>query len=161
MIDFDTSISSPLLERDGDARQWPVDVPAPTIDIVLANFSGGQGNGYSVRANINFTAQAVVLLDGKPWRPHPARVKVEQLSPSFLKEGEQFCIRAIALYPMPPTEGQTILVRFGWGAQGHIEVNDGRGQRRILWLPEGLNGDFAKGGAVPAADYRIKFEVRR
>lgn len=159
MIDFDISISSPLLERDGDARDWPVGAPDPTLDIVLANFSGGRGNGYSVRPNIKFTAHAAVLRDKKPVRPHPTRVVVQQLSEDFVRAGEQFAVRATLYYPHPPKGSDGVAVRFGWGASSHIVIEDGRGISRILWLPEGADHQFSKGDPVPASSYSINFVV--
>ena len=158
MIDFDISVTSPLLERDGDARAWRAGSPPPTIDIVLSGFTGGSGNGYSIRPQIDFYAAAVLDMAGS-LRPYPCRVVVEELSPSFVKPDEQYALRATLRYPDVTSEDAEATIRFGWRQHGFLLVVDGRGNSRQLWLPEGRNGDFDRGNLVPGRGYTIEFKA--
>lgn len=158
MIDFDISVTSPLLERDGDARVWGVGSPPPTIDIVLSNFTGGAGNGYSVRSSVEFFSNATLDVLGSN-RPYPSRVLVEQLSESFVREGGQFAIRASLRYPEVPPGEAVATIQFGWRQHAFLHVTDGRGNSRQLWLPEGRNGEFTRGDHVPGRGYSIDFKA--
>lgn len=158
MIDFDISVTSNLLERDGDARVWVAGSPPPTLDIVLSNFTGGEGNGYSVRPSVEFFAYATLDMAGSV-RPYPARVTVEELSDPFVRGQEQYALRATLRFPEVPSSDATATLQFGWRQHAFLLVTDGRGNSRQLWLPEGRNGDFDRGNHVPGRGYSIDFKA--
>lgn len=157
MIDFDISVSSAVLSADGNPEPWDGRRGIPTIDITLSNFTGGQGNGYSVRHHIVPYVRAQLDIAGST-RPHPARVAIVELSDSFVQGNEQYGIQLALSYPHIP-EGGVGRMQFGWRQQAFLEVTDGRGNFRQMWLPGGTNGDFDRGDQVPSRGYQLKFDA--
>ena len=158
VIDLDISVVPSLLERDGDVSPYRASDAPPTIQIVLSNFEGGRGNGYSIRPNINFYAHAVLNRSGRE-QPYPCRMVVHEHTESYVKPGGQYALTAEFRCPLALLEGDTVRAVMGWRAHAFLLVEDGRGSSRQVWLPQGQNGNFELGDGAAAKTYALKFEV--